>query len=137
MRPRPRAFCLIKNTAGLKVRNNLTTISASPRIQVARLLAVIVLTAGLLVSMLQCATCGFEIVAGGDTILMASNDGGSSPDKPDRLLPCHGGHCLSHVAQPAFVVASQAHFPPGVHDVHQERLPMPLASLQFFKPPRA
>jgi hypothetical protein len=53
-------------------------------------------------------------------------------------LPCHSGHCLSHVtAQHEAVVATPADLIPRAPSFGQEQSPPALAGLPLFKPPRA
>jgi hypothetical protein len=103
-----------------------------------RLPFVVLLTVGLLLSLIHCAGCGPEL-ADGRAITAAMNlDQGSGPDTPEQQLPCHSGHCLSHVsAQPMAMVATPADLIPRALAFGQEQSPPALAGLPLFKPPRA
>ena len=103
-----------------------------------RLPLVMMLVIGLLLSLLHCATCGDDIAAQAPVSIATNINQGAPPDVPDQQLPCHSGHCLSHVVQQAVVVE-------GVPaDVASSAIGIPagaplvaLAALPLFKPPRA
>jgi hypothetical protein len=103
-----------------------------------RLPFVVLLTVGLLFSLIHCAGCGPELT-GGRALTVAMNlDHGSGPDTPDQQLPCHSGHCLSHVsAQPMAMVVTPADPIPRAPAFGQQQSPPALAGLPLFKPPRA
>ena len=103
-----------------------------------RLPLVIMVITGLLLSLLHCANCGGDFAAQAPVSIAASNDqGGAPPDAPDQQLPCHGGHCLSHVVQQAVAAAG---LPAGVTAsamaIHAGPPLRVLAGLPPFKPPR-
>lgn len=61
-----------------------------------RLPLVLLLTVGLLFSILHCAGCGFDF-ATADTAKISTNlDHSSAPDTPEQQLPCHSD--LPHFA---------------------------------------
>ena len=106
--------------------------------RLARLPLVVLLTIGMLLSLLHCTDGAFAF-AKSDSIVMATHsEQGSSPDMPEHLSPCHSGHCLSHVtSQPvtsAMVPADQLVRLPVFG---REPFPASMAGLPLFKPPRA
>jgi hypothetical protein len=102
-----------------------------------RLPLVLLLTVGLLVSLIHCAGCDFGFST--NTTAAAMNlDRGHAPDTPEQQLPCHSGHCLSHVtAQHLAAVVTPADLIPRAPSFGQEQFPAALAGLPLFKPPRA
>jgi hypothetical protein len=103
-----------------------------------RLPFVVLLTVGLLFSLIHCAGCGPELTDGQTPTVAMNLDRGSAPDTPEQQLPCHGGHCLSHVtAQHVATVATPADVIPRAPAFGQEQSPPALAGLPLFKPPRA
>ncbi|WP_246664094.1 ferrichrome ABC transporter substrate-binding protein [Tardiphaga sp. P9-11] len=98
---------------------------------------VVMLTLGLLVSMVHCA--GDLAIAGSDTTAVAmTSDSGTSHDLPDQQLPAHSGHCLSHVtAHSPTVIASPADVSPRALVIVGDALPATRDGLPLFKPPRA
>jgi hypothetical protein len=106
--------------------------------RLARLPFVLLLTVGLLLSLIHCAGCELAF-ANPDSPTMAMNlDRGSAPDTPEHQLPCHSGHCLSHVtAQQVPTAAAPADLILRAPSFGQEQSPALLAGLPLFKPPRA
>jgi hypothetical protein len=102
-----------------------------------RLPLVVLLTLGLLLSLIHCT--GFELAfAKSDSaVAMANADSGSAPDTPEQLLLCHSGHCLSHVT--AQQITAVTTIDPVVRLVlsGREQFPAALGGLPLFKPPRA
>jgi len=108
------------------------------RSRLARLPFVLVLTVGLLLSLIHCAGCGPAFAGTGSAVVMTNSDSGYAPDTPEQQLPCHSGHCLSHVAaQAATVVEQPADLIPRTLAFGREQSPAALAGLPLFKPPRA
>jgi hypothetical protein len=102
-----------------------------------RLPFVLLLTVGLLLSLIHCAGDLGLASLHGPTVAV-NLDHGSTPDTPEQQLPCHSGHCLSHVtAQQVATVATQAHLIPRAPAFGEEQSPPALAGLPLFKPPRA
>jgi hypothetical protein len=106
--------------------------------RLSRLPLVLFLTVGLLLSLLHCAGCGFDFATSDATKISTNLDHGSVPDTPEQRLPCHSGHCLSHVTAPHVTMAAM----PGDLVVRplafgREQFPAALAGLPLFKPPRA
>jgi hypothetical protein len=105
-----------------------------------RLPFVLLLTVGLLVSLVHCAGCdlGFTSANANATVMAMNLDRDSAPDTPEQQLPCHSGHCLSHVtAQHVAAVVTPADLIPRAPSFGQEQFPAALAGLPLFKPPRA
>lgn len=103
-----------------------------------RLPLVLLLAFGLLLSLIQCAGCELNVASAAAPTVTVSDHQGSAPDAPDAALPCHGGHCLSHVvAQLPAAVAMPADRLPRPLVFHEEQFPTALAGLPLFKPPRA
>jgi hypothetical protein len=103
-----------------------------------RLPFVLLLTVGLLFSLLHCAGCGFDLATSDATTISTNLDHGSAPDTPEQLLPCHSGHCLSHVTAPhATVAVTPADLVVRPLAFGREQFPAALAGLALFKPPRA
>jgi hypothetical protein len=106
--------------------------------RLARLPLVLLLTVGMLLSLIHCAGDALNIASAPGTTLALSQDQGSLPDPHQQQLPCHSGHCLSHLtAQPAPTVALPSDAVPPARIFRQERFPATLAGLPLFKPPRA
>jgi hypothetical protein len=102
-----------------------------------RLPFVVMLTLGLLLSMVHCA--GDLPLANSDTTTAAmTNDTGSSHDLPDQLQPAHSGHCLSHVttATPD-AITSPTELSPRSPVIVGDTIPATRDGLPLFKPPRA
>jgi hypothetical protein len=103
-----------------------------------RLPFVLLLTVGLLFSLVHCAGCGPAFTEAGSAVLITNADSGSQPDTPEQQLPCHSGHCLSHVTAQHVTAAVT----PAVQVVRllasgREQFPAAPAGLPLFKPPRA
>jgi len=95
------------------------------RSRFARLPFVLLLTFGLLVSLIHCAGCDVAFANSSAAVAVSSHTG--APDAPEQALPCHGGHCLSHAnAQMAAAVTIPA-------DHRRARL----CSLSSNRPPRS
>jgi hypothetical protein len=103
-----------------------------------RLPFVLLLTVGLLLSLLHCAGCGPAFAKTDAATVITNIDSGSAPDTPEQQLPCHSGHCLSHAAaQAVAVVTLPADLVLRTPAVSREQFPAALAGLPLFKPPRA
>jgi hypothetical protein len=103
-----------------------------------RLPFVVLLTLGLLVSLIHCAGCGLAFASSGAATIALNIDTGSLPEIPDQQLPAHSGHCLSHVtAQNAIALVLPADFQARAQRVGRETFPPTFAGLAPFKPPRA
>ena len=101
----------------------------------ARLPFVLLLTLGLLISLIHCAICDMAF-AGNGTAIMVSADHGNTSDVPEQTLPCHSGHCLSHVTAQVAASVSFRDFAPRVPLFFAQQPPAALAGLPLFKPPR-
>jgi hypothetical protein len=105
--------------------------------RLARLPMVFLLTVGLLLSLMHCAGCGLEFASVNKATVTISQDQSSTPDTPEQQLPCHSGHCLSHVvAQPASTIAIPADRPALTRAMRQGPFTVAQAGLPLFKPPR-
>jgi hypothetical protein len=103
-----------------------------------RLPFVLLLTFGLLFSLMHCAGCDLAFANADDPTVAINFDHGSAPNVPEQQLPCHSGHCLSHVtAQHIAAVALPADMIPRAPSFGQQQSPATLAGLPLFKPPRA
>jgi hypothetical protein len=102
-----------------------------------RLPFVIMLTLGLMLSMVHCA--GDLAFANSDTTASAMTDStGSSHDLPDQQQPAHSGHCLSHVtAQTPEAIVSPPDLSPRALIIAGDPIPATRDGLPLFKPPRA
>lgn len=97
---------------------------------------VVMLTLGLMLSMIHCAGCGMAFAGTHDVTI--SHDSGDAPDVPDQQLPSHSGHCLSHVtAQAATTVTSPTDINPQTLVIAGDPIPATSDGLPLFKPPRA
>jgi hypothetical protein len=106
--------------------------------RLSRLPLVLLLTVGLLFSLLHCAGCGFDFVTPDTTTISMDLDRGSAPDTPEQQLPCHSGHCLLHVTtQHVTVALTPADLVVRLPALGREQFPAALAGLPLFKPPRA
>jgi hypothetical protein len=106
--------------------------------RLARLPFVLLLTIGLLLSLIHCADCELTLANSNDPTVVMNLDQGTAPDTPEQQLPCHSGHCLSHVtAQQVATVALPADLIPRAPSFGQEQSSAVLAGLPLFKPPRA
>ena len=103
-----------------------------------RLPFVLLLTVGLLLSLIHCAGCDLPFTNAANSTVAANIDQGSTPNIPEQQLPCHSGHCLSHVtAQHISAVALPADMILRTPSFGQQQSPATLAGLPLFKPPRA
>jgi hypothetical protein len=103
-----------------------------------RLPLVLLLTVGLLFSLLHCASCGFDFATAYTPTISTNLDHGSVPDTPEQQLPCHSGHCLSNVtAQQLTVAGIPSDLVVRLLVSGREQFPATLAGLPLFKPPRA
>jgi hypothetical protein len=103
-----------------------------------RLPVVLLLTIGLLVSLIHCAGCDLTFAGSNVPAVAANLDRGFAPDIPEQQLPCHSGHCLSHVtAQHVATAVTPADLILRPPMFGQEQIPPALAGLLLFKPPRA
>jgi hypothetical protein len=103
-----------------------------------RLPFVVLLTVGLLLSLIHCAGCDLGFSSTSTTAVATNIDRGPAPDTPEQQLPCHSGHCLSHAtAQLVAAAVTPADLIPRAPMFGQEQFPAALAGLPLFKPPRA
>jgi hypothetical protein len=103
-----------------------------------RLPFVLMLTLGLLLSLLHCAGCGVALAANDTVTVMTASDTGATPDLPDQQLPAHSGHCLSHVAaQACSTIVMPADTSPRAPASRPDQILAALGRLPLFKPPRA
>jgi hypothetical protein len=106
--------------------------------RIVRLPLVLLLTVGLLMSLIHCAGCGMPFSQANSTTVVSNTDNSSAPDTPEQQLPCHSGHCLSHVTtQSAAMVTTPADLVLRTPDFGREQFPSSAAGLPLFKPPRA
>lgn len=103
-----------------------------------RLPLVLMLTVGLLLSLLHCACCDLPFANDGPTIIVSIPAPETSPDLPEQRLPPHCGQCLSHITTPrtasAVRPADAIRIAPSLEHV---RPLSGLAGLPLFRPPRA
>ena len=66
--------------------------------RIARLPFVLSLIVVLLLSLIHCAGCEQAFASSNEPTVVMNIDRGSAPDTPEQL-PCHSGHCLSHVSE--------------------------------------
>jgi hypothetical protein len=112
--------------------------NAGPGSRLRRLPFVLMLTLGLLLSLIHCAGCGPAFAATDSVTVMTSTTHGTPPDVPDQQLPAHSGHCLSHVAAQAcaaIVMPAEADW--RAPATGEAPFPPALSRLPLFKPPRA
>jgi len=103
-----------------------------------RLPLVLLLAFGLLLSLIHCAGCELNFASADASTVTVSDHQGSAPDAPEHALPCHSGHCMSHVApQLPGAVVVPADLLPRALVLHEKPFPTALAGLPLFKPPRA
>jgi hypothetical protein len=106
--------------------------------RIVRLPLVLLLTVGLLMSLIHCAGCGMAFAQANSTTVVSNTDNSSTPDTPEQQLPCHSGHCLSHVTtQSVAMVTTPADLALRAPDLGREQFPASVAGLPLFKPPRA
>jgi hypothetical protein len=109
---------------------------ADARSRFDRLPFVLLLTLGLLVSLIHCAGCELAFASNSSAIAVSSPT--PAPGAPEQALPCHSGHCLSHVnAQATASVSVPADHAPRAPLFFEQQSPAALAGLPLFKPPRA
>lgn len=103
-----------------------------------RLSLVLMLTIGLLFSLIHCGTCDLAFAGANTTTVAESLDGAAVPDLPEQQLPAHSGHCLSHITtQTAAAVQLPVDVSHHVTPLGRARMLTSLAGLPLFKPPRA
>jgi hypothetical protein len=102
-----------------------------------RLPFVLLLTLGLLVSLIHCAGCDLGFTRANAPAVVINLDQGSAPDTPEQQLPCHSGHCLSHVTAQHVAAVVTPDLIPRAPSFFEEQSPRSLAGLPLFKPPRA
>jgi hypothetical protein len=107
-------------------------------IRLARLPLVMLLTIGLLVSLIHCTDGVFSLAKADSVVAMTMPaDQGSSPDMPEHLSRCHSGHCLSHVsAQPVAIAMIPLDRLVRSPAFGRDQVPASMAGLPLFKPPR-
>jgi hypothetical protein len=102
--------------------------------RITRLPLVLLLTVGLLFSLLHCATCDLPFVNTDGATVVMDVDQNSTPDTPEQ--PCH--HCLSHVtAQQVNTFTGPADLIPVAPSYFREQFRASPSGLTLFKPPRA
>lgn len=117
---------------------DMTVSRATTGSRLHRLPFVLLLTVGLLVSLIHCAACDLGFFTTNTTAVAMNLDQGPAPDTPGQPLSCHSGHCLSHVtAQHVAVLVTPADLIPRAPSFGQEQFPATLAGLPLFEPPRA
>ena len=95
-----------------------------------RLPFVLLLTVGLLVSLIHCAGCDLGFTGANVTAVVMNFNQDFSPDTPEQQLPCHSGHCLSHVtAEYVAVVLTPADRIPRAPLSFEEQFPRSRAGL--------
>jgi hypothetical protein len=103
-----------------------------------RLPLVLMLTIGLMLSLIHCAGCDLHFTNDGPAIVVAIPDQGTSPDLPEQQLPPHCGHCLSHITTHRMASAVwPVDATPAAPSFEHVRPLSGLAGLPLFKPPRA
>jgi hypothetical protein len=118
--------------------DGITAREASIGSRINRLPLVLLLTLGLLVTLLHCSGCGISFAMADTPTVSANLDRGTAPDTPEHQLPCHSGHCLSHVTvQPVSMAITPADLVLRAPDFGEQQAPPALAGLPPFKPPRA
>lgn len=106
--------------------------------RLARLPLVVLLTIGLLLSLLHCTDLSPFSGKAVSPVVTMNDQHGSTPDLPEHLLPCHSGHCLSHVtAQSVTTVLVPTDEVMRQPAFGSEQFPASIAGLPLFKPPRA
>jgi hypothetical protein len=105
--------------------------------RLARLPLVVLVTIGLLLSLLHCTDSALSFAKTDSVGMTMPAKQGSTPDMPEHLLPCHSGHCLSHVtAQQVMATAVPADQAVRLPAFGREQFPAAIAGLPLFKPPR-
>lgn len=103
-----------------------------------RLPLIVLLTIGLLLSLLHCTDNVFSLAKTDSVVMTMTTDQGSPPDMPEHMSPCHSGHCLSHVtAQPVTGTVIPVDQLVRLPASGRETFPAAIAGLPLFKPPRA
>jgi hypothetical protein len=98
---------------------------------------ILLLTLGLLLSLMHCAGCGLPFATAVTASVTMSSGTGSAPDVPEQQLPAHSGHCLSHAsAQCVVALLTPADLPVQKNAMRNEHFPAPLGGALPFKPPR-
>ncbi len=110
---------------------------ASIGTRLGRLPFVLLLTVGLLFSLIHCADCDLAFTNANVSTVAMNIDHGSAPNIPEQQLPCHSGHCLSHVTAQHIAAVKLAAEIPRAPSFGQQQSPATLAGLPLFKPPRA
>src|ERR1700722_18614309 len=106
--------------------------------RISRLPLVLLLTLGLLISLIHCAGCGMSFALADNPTVLTDLDRGTAPDTPEQQMPCHSGHCLSHVTvQVVAAAVTPADLILRAPNFGQQQSPATLAGLPLFKPPRA
>jgi hypothetical protein len=117
---------------------SVTIAGARNESRLGRLPVVLLLTLGLLVSLIHCAGCDLVFSRVNATAVVMNLGQSSAPNTPEQQLPCHSGHCLSHVtAQHVAALVTPADLIPRAPSFFEEESPRSLAGLPAFKPPRA
>jgi hypothetical protein len=120
----------------MQISESVTTAENEGRLR--RLPFILLLTVGLLVSLIHCAGCDLAFTAVNASAVAMNLDRGTAPDTPEQQLPWHSGHCLSHVtAQHVATVATPTDLILRAPSFSREQSPRLLAGLPLFKPPRA
>jgi hypothetical protein len=118
--------------------DGITARSGSIGNRISRLPLVLLLALGLFISLMHCAGCGMSFALADDPAVFTDLDHGTAPDTPEQQLPCHSGHCLSHITVQAVAAAMMpADLVLRAPDFGQQQSPDTLAGLPLFKPPRA
>jgi hypothetical protein len=114
------------------------TQGASIGSRITRLPMVLLLALGLLISLIHCAGCGMSFALADNPAVLTDLDHGTAPDAPEQQLPCHSGHCLSHVTVQVVAAAmTPADLVLRAPDFGRQQSPDTFAGLPLFKPPRA
>jgi hypothetical protein len=123
---------------GSMMQVRVTIAEASTGSRLGRLPLVLLLTLGLLLSLIHCTGCDLGFTRTDATVLATNLDQDSAPNIPEQQLLCHSGHCLSHVtAQHVAAVVTPTSLTPRAPSSGKEQSPRSLAGLPLFKPPRA
>ena len=105
--------------------------------RLSRLPLVVLVTIGLLLSLLHCTESAFAFAKTDSVVMTMPTEQGSTPGMPEHLSPCHSGHCLSHVtAQPVTATMIPADQAVRLPASGREQFPATIAGLPLFKPPR-
>lgn len=103
-----------------------------------RLPLVLLLTVGMLFSLMHCAECGPAFAdAGGAPAVASDIHQDTLPDHPGAPALCHSGHCLSHMtAAPGLAAIELPELVPTTPLDGIAQVPASFAGLGLFKPPR-